>query len=88
MPSVDYVPLPPPPAKADSGPPKPTVEQEGKYSEVYGHFTKDGYVLPDEEKGELTEEEKFWLVRFHHRSILCCLKELTISVVLRPTSAC
>jgi len=31
------------------------------YKKVYEHFTKDGYTLPDEEKGELTEEETFWL---------------------------
>jgi hypothetical protein len=66
MASVDYVPLPPPPPKAGAEPPKPTAEQEGKYSKVYEHFTKDGYVLPGEEKGELTEEENFWLVRFHY----------------------
>lgn len=66
MSSIDYVPIPPPPPKADAGPPKLTVEEEGKYSEVYEHFTKDGYALPGEEKSEFTEEEKFWLVRFHY----------------------
>lgn len=65
MSSIDYVPLPPPPPKADAGPPTPTAEEEGKYSKVCEHFTKDGYALPDEEKGELTEEEKFWLVGPH-----------------------
>ena len=62
-PPVDYVPFPPPPPKADAGPQKPTAEQEAKYVTVYEHFTKDGYVLPGDEKGELTEEEQFWLVR-------------------------
>ena len=62
MPSVDYVPIPPPQPKADAGPPKITTEQEEMYQKVYEHFTKDGYVLPGEEKGELTEEENFWLV--------------------------
>jgi hypothetical protein len=63
--SVDYVPLPPPPQKADAGPQKPTAEQEAKYAKVYEHFTKDGYVLPGDEKGEFTEEEKYWLVCSH-----------------------
>ena len=64
MSSVDYVPIPPPQPKADAGPPKLTTEQVCKYEKVYEHFTEDGYALPDEEKGEFTEEEKFWLVRF------------------------
>lgn len=29
---------------------------------VKDHFLADGYTLPGEEKGELTELEKFWLV--------------------------
>lgn len=62
MSSVDYLPIPPPHPKADASPPKTTTEQEEMYKKVYEHFTKDGYVLPDEEKGEFTEEEKFWLV--------------------------
>ena len=63
MSTVDYVPIPPPQSKADAGPPKPTAEQESMYKKVYEHFTKDGYALPGDEKGEFTEEEKFWLVR-------------------------
>lgn len=64
MSAIDYVPLPPPQPKADAGSPKLTAEQEGLYKKLYEHFTKDGYTLPGEEKGEFTEEEKFWLVRF------------------------
>ena len=64
MSPVDYTPIPPPPPKADAGPPKLTAEEEVKYSKVYEHFTKEGYALPDDEKGALTEEEQFWLVRF------------------------
>lgn len=64
MSAIDYVPLPPPQPKADAGPPKLTTEQEGLYKKLYEHFTKDGYTLPGEEKGEFTEEEKFWLVCF------------------------
>lgn len=64
--NIAYVPIPPPPPKPDAGPPEPTAEEEGKYLKVYEHFTKDGYALPDEEEGELTEEETFWLVRFRY----------------------
>lgn len=39
-----------------------TPEQEEKRKNVLEHFSKDGYSIPGEEKGELTEEEKFWLV--------------------------
>jgi len=63
MSSVDFVPIPPPQQMADAGPPKLTTEQEDMYKKVYEHFTKDGYTLPGEEKGEFTEEEQFWLVR-------------------------
>ena len=85
MASVDYVPIPPPQPKADAGSPKLTTEQEDMYKKVYEHFTKDGYVLPDEEKGEFTEEEKFWLVRFP-----CCpvFAVLMTYVVCRAMSAC
>ncbi|TFK27524.1 CRAL/TRIO domain-containing protein, partial [Coprinopsis marcescibilis] len=37
--------------------------EEGMYNEVLAHFAKDGYLIPDEEKGELLEKEKFWLSR-------------------------
>ena len=39
-----------------------TDEQHEKYSEVLKHFNRDDYKLPGEEKGELMDEEKFWLV--------------------------
>lgn len=64
MSSVDYVPLPPPEPKPDAGPPKLTTEQESMCAKVCEHFTVDGYTFPGEEKGGLTEEEKFWLVCF------------------------
>ena len=85
MASVDYVPIPPPQPKPDAGPPKLTTEQEGKYEKVYEHFTKDGYVLPDEEKGEFTEEEKFWLVRFPCGLVFAVLMTSTVP---RATNAC
>ena len=85
MASVDYVPIPPPQPKPDAGPPKLTTEQEGKYEKVYEHFTKDGYALPDEEKGEFTEEEKFWLVRFPCGLVFAVLMTSTVP---RAMNAC
>ena len=43
-----------------------TEEQEGIYQEVLKHFAAGGYVIPGFEgvDGILTEEEKFYLVRF------------------------
>ncbi|KAL0065106.1 Phosphatidylinositol transfer protein (PITP) [Marasmius tenuissimus] len=40
-----------------------TSQQEQMQKEVQAHFSKDGYKIPgiEEEKGELLEEEKFWL---------------------------
>ena len=65
MSAVDCVPVPPPQPRPDAGPPNLTTEQEDMYNKVCEHFTKDGYALPGEEKGELTEEEKFWLVCYY-----------------------
>jgi hypothetical protein len=42
-----------------------TEAQEATYHKVLEHFTADGYVIPGLEGGdtELTEEEKYYLVR-------------------------
>ena len=69
MSSVDYVPIPPPQPRADAGPPKLTTEQGDMYNKVYEHFAKDGYM---QEKGEFTEEEKFWLVRYSSCGVSMC----------------
>jgi hypothetical protein len=87
MSPVDYVPIPPPQPKTDAGPPKLTTEQEDKYKKVYEHFTRDGYVPPGEEKGEFTEEEKFWLVRCFYYDVFT-RQVLMASVELRATSVC
>jgi hypothetical protein len=87
MSAVDYVPIPPPEPKADAAPPKLTIEQKDKYKKVYEHFTKDGYVPPGEEKGEFTEEEKFWLVRYFYYDFFT-REMLMTSVAPRATSVC
>ena len=84
MSSIDYLPIPPPPPKASAVPPKLTVDQEGKYTKVYEHFTGAGYSLPGEEKSEFTEEEEFWLVRFIAKFSFCGGADS----FLRATSAC
>ena len=43
---------------------KLTDAQQKLYDEVLKHFERPDYVLPEVENGALTEEEKFWLVRF------------------------
>jgi hypothetical protein len=39
--------------------------EQTMYDEVLGHFTKSepAYSIPNVEKGELMDEEKFWLSR-------------------------
>ena len=37
-------------------------EQEAKRVEVLSYFDREDYKLPKEEKGELMDEEKMWLV--------------------------
>jgi hypothetical protein len=62
MSTPDHVPMPPPQPLADAGPSILTEKQDELRKEVLEHFIKADYQLPDEEKGDLTEEEKFWLV--------------------------
>lgn len=39
-----------------------TEKQEGYLQNVLDHFSKPDYVLPEVEKGDLADEEKYWLV--------------------------
>ena len=53
-----------------------TQEQEVVYQEVFKHFAAEGYVIPDLKGGDgnLTEEEKFYLVspHFNHPTVYWC----------------
>ncbi|KDQ57118.1 hypothetical protein JAAARDRAFT_35722 [Jaapia argillacea MUCL 33604] len=57
----DYEPTSPPACPEGAQPPTLTAEEEVKYKEVLEHFSKSDYVVPGVEKGELMEEEQFWL---------------------------
>ena len=62
-----HTPVPPPALPADFKPADPpTPKQATMLEEVLTHFSKSDYAIPgfDHEKGQLTEEEKFWLVSF------------------------
>jgi hypothetical protein len=59
-----YTPPEPPAIPEDFPPPAAlTEEQTAMHAKVLEHFSKSEYTLPDAEKGELLEDEKFWLVR-------------------------
>ena len=60
-----YTPSPPSADLDGVKPPDPlTSEHEEMFKEVLAHFSKTAYFIPgfETEKGQLTEEEKFWLV--------------------------
>ena len=64
---ADYIPIavPATPADARDKNAELTEEHEKKWQEVLSHFDKDDYRipgLPAEEKAELMDEEKMWLV--------------------------
>lgn len=63
----DFTPLPVPtiPENEEHKSAQLSEEEEKKHQDVLAHFDKDDYRLPDEEKGELMDEEKIWLVRLH-----------------------
>ncbi|PCH42236.1 CRAL/TRIO domain-containing protein [Wolfiporia cocos MD-104 SS10] len=51
------------PAKVQTAPPELTLtsEHQAQYDLILEHFTKEDYVLPKVENGQLRDEEKFWL---------------------------
>ncbi|KAJ2920529.1 hypothetical protein H1R20_g16568, partial [Candolleomyces eurysporus] len=59
-----HTPLKPLSSYHESDPRAKLSESEQKmYDEVLAHFSPDNYTLPGLEKGDLTDQEKFWLSR-------------------------
>ena len=59
-----YTPIAPPPLPQDATKPAELADNQAKmHAEVLAHFSKPDYTLPGVDKGELREEELFWLVR-------------------------
>lgn len=58
-----YIPISPPAASDDFQPAEPKPEQSEMYSKVLDHFSQAEYALPGLENGQLTDQEKLWLVR-------------------------
>ena len=63
MPEFTPLPVPHIPSNEDHKDAKLSEEQDAKRVEVLAHFDRDDYKLPDDEKGELMDDEKIWLVR-------------------------
>ena len=58
------MPIPPPTIHKDD--PRATRLEESEqamYDEVVNHFSQTDYSIPNVEKGELMDQEKFWLSR-------------------------
>jgi hypothetical protein len=63
-----YTPIAPPAVPDDAQKPADlTVVQADLHAKVLGHFSTPEYALPEVEKSELTEDEKFWLVSAFNR---------------------
>jgi len=61
-----FLPIPPPSAPHKDDPRAVLSANEQKmYDEALSHFTRSDpvYSIPNVEKGELTDQEKFWLSR-------------------------
>jgi hypothetical protein len=60
----EFLPFAPTPLPVDAKEPEEnlTEAQQTMYKHVLDHFSKADYKLPKGDKGELSEEEKFWLV--------------------------
>ena len=58
-----YLPIPPPTIHQDD--PRAILEESEQsiYDEVVKHFSQTDYSIPNIEKGELMDQEKFWLSR-------------------------
>jgi hypothetical protein len=58
-----FLPIPPPTIYKDD--PRATLgeSEQAMYNEVVEHFGQTDYSIPNIEKGELMDQEKFWLSR-------------------------
>jgi hypothetical protein len=58
-----FLPIPPPTIYKDD--PRASLEEseQAMYNEVVEHFSQTDYSIPNIEKGELMDQEKFWLSR-------------------------
>ena len=58
-----FLPIPPPTICKDD--PRASLEEaeQAIYDEVVKHFSQADYSIPNIEKGELMDQEKFWLSR-------------------------
>lgn len=83
----EHTPIDVPAAPADYALPAAlTSGQEEMRKKVLDHFTNVGYHIPGiEEKGELTDDEKFWLVCF--RGISCFEKRRSYDAAISRLSA-
>jgi hypothetical protein len=58
-----YLPIPPPTTYQDDPRAKLEESEQLMYDEVVKHFNQTDYSIPNVEKGELMDQEKFWLSR-------------------------
>lgn len=78
-----FLPIPPPPTIYKENPHAHlSSSEQSMYDEVLGHFTRiePEYTIPNTEKGELTDEEKFWLSRE------CLLRYVTFLVIFHHSA--
>lgn len=58
-----FLPIPPPTIYKDDPRARLEESEQAMYDEVAKHFSQTDYSIPNIEKGELMDQEKFWLSR-------------------------
>ena len=58
-----FLPIHPPTIYKDDPRAKLEESEQATYDEVVKHFSQTDYSIPNIEKGELMDQEKFWLSR-------------------------
>lgn len=86
MSSKIYTPSPSPVLEDAKPPAVLTENEEDMRKKVFEHFSKPDYAIPGVEHGELTDNEKFWLVR-HYFLVLVCT-ESTLTRIFSRMNAC